>query len=135
MYLVDTNVLSEASKPAPDADVIEWLAMTPERHLFLSAMTFGEVRKGVELIRRRDPKRANDLERWLANVTAQFYDRIVPVDEPIAEQWGRLEAERPVPFVDGLIAATALVRGWIVATRNVRDFERMGVTTYNPFPD
>jgi predicted nucleic acid-binding protein len=133
MYLVDTNVLSEPSKPTPATVVIDWLAMTPQRHLFASVMTLAEVRKGIELVRRRDSKRADELETWLANVVAQFGNRIVPVDEPIAEEWGRLEAHGPVPFIDGLIAATALARGWIVVTRNIRDFERMGVETYNPF--
>lgn len=135
MYLVDTNVVSESSKTRPDSGVVQWLTFTPERHLFVSALTFGEVRKGIEQVRPWDENRARDLDLWLAGLVAQYGGRIVPVDEAIAEQWGRLEARGPVPFVDGMIAATALVRGWIVATRNVADFESCGVETYNPFDE
>jgi predicted nucleic acid-binding protein len=133
MYLVDTNVVSEPSKRPADGGVIDWLALTPERHLFTSAMTIGEIRRGIELVRRRNSPRASVLDTWLADVVTQFAERIVPVDRQIADEWGRLDAAGPVPFVDGLIAATARVRGWIVATRNTRDFDRLGVETYNPF--
>jgi predicted nucleic acid-binding protein len=130
-YLLDTNVVSELTKPQPTADVLTWLAQAGDT--FVSVMTIGELRIGIERKRRRDSAEAAMLDLWLEGTVAEFDSRIVPIDRAIAEEWGRLDAAGSVPFVVGLIAATALVHGWIVATRNVRDFDRMSVSTYNPF--
>lgn len=132
-YLLDTDVVSEPRKPRPSAAVLRWLAQVPIDELALSVMTIGELRKGAEQVRPRDADRASTFDLWIAGAVAQFHGRILAVDSDVAEAWGRLEATQPRPKVDGLIAATALVHGMTVATRNVRDFERMGVQTYNPF--
>jgi predicted nucleic acid-binding protein len=132
-YLLDTNVVSEPGKPRPSAAVLRWLGGVASDEVAVSVMTLGELRKGAAQLRTRDASRANALDEWIAETVAQFGNRIIPVDLDIADVWGELEATEPRPKVDGLIAATALVRGWVVATRNIKDFERMGVQTYNPF--
>lgn len=134
-YLLDTNVVSEPRKPRPSEAVLRWLASVPIDELALSVMTIGELRKGAEQVRPRDAARARAFELWIAEAVVQFRGRIAVVDADVAEVWGRLEAAEPRPKVDGLIAATALVNGMTVATRNVRDFDRMGVPTFNPFDD
>src|SRR5207249_5623425 len=101
--------------------------------LYLSVLVTGEIRRGIETLRRRDAVAATSLERWLREVETQFEDRILPVDGMVADRWGRLAAERPVSTIDGLLAATALVRGLTLATRNVRDIARTGVPCVNPF--
>jgi toxin FitB len=134
-YLIDTNVLSEARRPRASTAVMSWLASTPSQAKYLSVLTIGEMRGGVERIRLRDPSQATVLESWLEGIADEFRDRIVPVDTRVAERWGRLNAPEPFGPIDGLIAATALVRGWTVVTRNVRHFERSGVPVLNPFDD
>jgi toxin FitB len=132
-FLVDTNVLSEARKGArANARVTGWLR-THRADLYLSVLVTGEIRRGIETIRRRDPVAATALERWLREVETQFEDRILPVDGMVADRWGRLMAERPVSTIDGLLAATSLVHGLTLATRNVRDVARTGVPCINPF--
>lgn len=134
-FVLDTNVVSEPGRPRPSAAVLGWLARVPVRDTALSVMTIGELRKGAEQLRPRDASRAADLDTWIAETVAQFGDRIIAVDTAVAQMWGQLEAVEPRPKVDGVIGATALVHGLTVATRNTRDFERMGVETYNPFED
>lgn len=130
-FLLDTDVISEVSKPQPSPNVVAWLEQAGDT--FLSVMTLGELRKGIERKRRHDPNHAAMLHLWLEGTAAEFDDRIVPVDQAVADAWGHLVARGPLPVVDSLIAATALVRNWTVATRNIRDFERCGVTVVNPF--
>lgn len=132
-FLLDTNVISEVRRPRPSPSVAAWFAATPASVMFVSVMTMGEIRRGVEQLRPRDPGRAAQLDDWFADIGEHFRDRIVAVDIAVAQAWGRRQAAEPQGNVDGLIAATALVRGWTVVTRNVRDFERSGVPTLNPF--
>ncbi|MFF4414776.1 type II toxin-antitoxin system VapC family toxin [Streptosporangium sp. NPDC001559] len=132
-YLLDTNVVSEARKRNGNPLVREWIAATHGPVLHLSSLTVGEIRCGVELHRRRDPAQATVLERWLAELLRQFGDRIAPITPEVAEEWGRLNAVRPVSTADGLIAATARVNGWTLVTRNVKDFEGTGVSLIDPF--
>ncbi len=132
-YLLDTNVVSEARKPRGDAKVKRWIASTPREDLHLSVLTLGEVRRGVERLRRRDPDQAGVYEVWLDTVLRDFADRVVPVDAAIAEEWGRTDVPDPFPVVDGLMAATAKVMGMTFVTRNTADVERTGVRLLNPF--
>jgi hypothetical protein len=134
-FLLDTNVISEPRKRQSSPAVVEWLATTSPKEKLLSVMTLGELRKGAARARTRDDIFARQLEQWITEVTDEFHDRIVAVDGLVADAWGTLVAVEPRPIVDSLIGATALVHGFTVATRNTRDFARMGVPTYNPFED
>jgi predicted nucleic acid-binding protein len=135
-WLVDTNVISEIRKgrrchPA----VAAWWAGVEDRDLFLSALTLGELRTGIETVRPRDPARAAALEAWLAAVIEAFGTRVLGVDAAVAETWGRVAAIRSVPVVDALVAATAEVHGLVLVTRNSADLEGLGVRVLNPFGD
>lgn len=133
-YLVDTNVLSELRKgPRAHPSVRRWFEAVEDEAVFTSVLVLGELRRGVESIRRRDPVAAAALEQWLARLREQFADRVLPIDAATAERWGRLNVPDPVPTVDGLLAATALEHGMTLVTRNARDVERTGVSTSNPF--
>jgi toxin FitB len=133
-YLVDTNVISELRKGArADASVRSWFAAIDDEDIFLSVLTIGEIRQGVERIRRRDADTATALDSWLGRVVETHRDRLVPIDRLVAEEWGRMNAPDPLPVVDGLLAATAKVVGLTVATRNVGDFARAGVDFVDPF--
>jgi predicted nucleic acid-binding protein len=132
-YILDTNVVSEVRKRNGSQLVKDWVDISLGPTLYLSAISVGEIRFGIELRRNRDPQQALVLERWLARLYQSFQDRIIPVTTDIAEEWGRLNRERPLPASDGLIAATAKVNGWSVVTRNVKDFTGVGVTVLNPF--
>jgi len=133
-YLLDTNVISELRKGRRcDPGVAAWMAQVEPDDLYLSAVTLGEIRKGVEKIRRRDLAAAAVLEDWLGQVVATHAERILPVDEGVADRWGRLGAPDPIPVLDGLLAATAQVHGLTLVTRNLKDVERTGVPCQNPF--
>jgi toxin FitB len=133
-YLIDTNVISELRKGArADRRVVDWFAGLAEDDLYLSVLTIGEIRKGIERIRLRDRRVAASLERWLHEVIDAHRDRILPIDETVAEEWGRLGVPDPLPVVDGLLAATAAVHGLVLATPNVKDLRRTGVALLNPF--
>jgi predicted nucleic acid-binding protein len=133
-FLVDTNVVSELRKGTrANVGVQRWFAAADERALWTSVLVIGEVRQGIESVRRRDATAALALEQWLARLTGSFGDRILPVDAAVAETWGRLSVPDPLPAVDGLIAATALVHGLTVVTRNVRDVARSGARLLDPF--
>ena len=135
-YLIDTNVISEVRKGERcDPNVARWYDSIDEADLHLSVLVLGEIRKGIELARRRDPAQAEALERWLAAVREAFQDRIFPVDEAVAEEWGRMNVPDPIPIIDGLLAATAKVNGLTLATRNVNDVSRSGARLLNPFVD
>ena len=101
--------------------------------MWLSPLVLGEIRKGVELVRRRDPRKAEALEAWLADVMSLFGNRVLPVDSAVAEQWGRMNAVRPVPVIDALLAATAKANGLTLVTRNVGDLAGLDVEVLNPF--
>lgn len=133
-YLIDTNVISELRKgKRADPGVASWFASLGEEEVFLSVLTLGEIRRGIESIRRRDVAAAGALESWLGRISDAHRDRIVPLDRAIAEEWGRMNAPDPLPVVDGLLAATAKVVGLTLATRNTDDIARSGVSFVNPF--
>jgi predicted nucleic acid-binding protein len=132
VYLLDTNVISELRKRKPHQGVVEWIRGAPEESLFLSVVSVGEIQAGIETTREQDPQKAAEIEDWLTNV-AQTYN-IVPADAPIFRRWAQLMHRRPDHHLeDALIAATALVRGMTVVTRNVSDFEPFGVPLLDPF--
>lgn len=132
-YLLDTNVLSETRKPRGDEGVKRWISSASAADLYLSALAIGEVRRGIERLKRRDPHQAEVYEAWLGAVLSSYADRIIPVDAEIADEWGRMSVPDPVPVVDGLMAATAKVRGMTFVTRNTADVARTGARLLNPF--
>lgn len=133
-YLVDTNVISELRKGQRcDPNVRAWFSPIPEGEIFLSVLTIGEIRKGIENIRLRDQAAARVLDHWLRQLVSSYKDRILPVDQEVAERWGEMNVPDPIPVLDGLIAATARVHELTVATRNVKDVARTGVPFVNPF--
>jgi predicted nucleic acid-binding protein len=133
-YLLDTNVVSELRKgDRCEAAVRDWFESLDEGDAYLSVLVVGEIERGIERIRQRDPKSATRLRRWLSSLSTQFEDRILPVTLPIARAWGRMGAPAPLPTVDGLLAATAHVHGLILATRNVRHVEGLDIEWVNPF--
>jgi predicted nucleic acid-binding protein len=132
-FLLDTDVVSEARKRSPDSNVRAWLASVPEPDLYLSVLVVGEIRQGIERLRRGDPAQAAPYETWLSALVHGFADRLVPVTAEVCEEWGRLNVPDPLPVIDGLMAATAKVRGWTFVTRNVADLARTDVRLLDPF--
>ena len=131
-YLLDTNGLSETRKPRGDEGVERWISSVPAADLYLSVLVVGEIRRGVERLKRRDPHQFEVYEVWLSIVRGDYSDRLIPVGAEIADQWGRMSMPDPVPIVDGLMAATAKVRGMTFVTRNTIDVGRTGVRLLNP---
>ena len=135
-YLIDTNIISEVRKGERcDTHVSAWYASIVDDDLFLSTLVLGEIRKGVELARPRDAGKAAALERWLREVETAFAGRVLGIDNAVSDQWGRMSAIRPVPVIHGLLAATALVNGLTLVTRNDRDVAGLGALVLNPFED
>lgn len=135
-YLLDANVVSELRKGGrADSNVASWFAGLPEEEIFLSVLTIGEIRRGIESVRRRDPDSAAALDRWLALLSEVHGDRILSIDRAITEEWGRLNVPDPLPVVDGLLAATARVLGLTLVTRKVADVAATGVALLDPFTD
>ena len=133
-FLLDTNVLSEFRKgDRCDPGVRDWMQGAPNEMLFVSVVGLGEIRQGIERIRRRDREQARVLEKWLKDLKAGFADRILPVNEPVADQWGRLGSQQPGPALATILAATALVFGLVVVTRDEDGFRNTGVAMVNPF--
>lgn len=136
-FLLDTSVISELVKPAPDNHVIEWLKHTDEASLYLSVLTIGEIEKGVAKL--PASSRREKLETWVRHDLAErFRERLLAIDATVAATWGRLAGEaeargEPLPVIDGLIAATGLAHDLTVATRNIEDFERCGARCFNPW--
>ncbi len=116
-----------------DANVAVWWNGVAEDDLWLSPLVLGEIRRGAELAHRRDPLRAQAIELWPADITSGFGNRVLPVDTAVAEQWGRMNAIRPVPVIDALLAATAKANGLTLVTRNVADVSGLNVDVLNPF--
>jgi predicted nucleic acid-binding protein len=133
-YLIDTNIISEIRKGGRcDPNVSAWYASLADEDLFLSTLVLGEIRKGVELARARDPAKAAALERWLRQVETAFDGRVLGIDNAVSDQWGRMCAIRPIPVIDGLLAATAVINGLTLVTRNDRDITGLGAVVLNPF--
>jgi len=133
-YLLDTNIISETIRRNPSKTVISWLDKIPGEALFVSVLTLGEIRKGIEIL--ADRKRREKLRLWLEHeLPAWFEARVLPVDLAVADRWGRLleEIGRPVPTIDSLLAATALHHELRLVTRNDRDFDYPGLDVINPF--
>ena len=132
MYLLDTNVVSELRKRKPHQGVLAWIQSAPEESLYISAVTVGEIQAGIEITRRQDAAKAKEIEDWL-DAVAQSYG-VLSADAPVFRRWAQLMHRRPDHHIeDALIAATALVRGLTVVTRNVDDFEPFGIPLVNPF--
>lgn len=133
-FLIDTNVISELRKRRRcDPNVSKWYREISDEDVFLSVLTIGEIRRGIETIRRRDPASAKALDAWLSALMAHHSSRILPILESIAEEWGRMSSPDPLPVVDGLLAATAKLHGLTLVTRNVEDVRVTGVPLLNPF--
>lgn len=132
-YLLDTNVLSEVRKPRGNAGMKAWFSSVNGTDLFLSVLVVGEIRQGVEGLKRRDPQQASVYEIWLETLKRDYADRVLPVTTEIAELWGRLNTPDPLPAVDGLLAATAHAHNLTLVTRNLSDVSRTGVALLNPF--
>jgi toxin FitB len=133
-YLLDTNVLSELRKgPRCNPHVVAWFAPIPHDEIYLSVLVIGEIRRGIERLRSRDPQATAVLEEWLTQVTTGHHGRILAVDHVVAEEWGRMTTVRPLSTVDSLLAATAKVHGLTLVTRNVTDIAATGVAYLNPF--
>lgn len=133
MYLLDTNVISEITKRRPNADVVKWSGAVDPASQFISVLVLGEIRKGAEMLAERDPARARDYLDWLVEVKRDFVDRILPVTDDIALEWGSMNAARTLPAIDGLMAATAKVHGLTFVTRNDSPLRDVGIPLLNPF--
>jgi toxin FitB len=131
MFLVDTNVISEARRGA--APAVAWLRSVDPLSVHLSVLTLGEIMRGIALRQKSDPIAASHLAAWLHKIRLDHARRILPVTDLIAVEWGKIAAIRPRGDTDGLIAATAIVHGLAVVTRNVADFADTGVAVINPW--
>ncbi len=133
-YLIDTNVLSELRRKQPASSVVAWIQARPRPALYLSVLTLGEIRKGLERV--DDAKRKQALLDWLeVELPHYFLGRLLDIDASIADRWGRLMAQvgRPLPAIDGLLAATALQHDLTLVTRNSKDFVHLGLRLINPW--
>lgn len=133
-YLIDTNVLSELRNRKPDPMVVAWMQVRPRQSLYLSVLSLGEIRKGIEGV--ADPAFRQTLTDWLeVDLANYFVGRLLGIDERIADRWGRVQARagRTLPVIDGLLAATALHYDLTLVTRNTKDFEGLGVQLVNPW--
>ncbi len=133
-YLLDTNVLSELVRPKPNTSVLSWFSNVPDESLYISALTIGEIRKGVEGV--PDARRKEKLRVWLEHELPEWFGkRVLSIDGDVAERWGRLQAQakRPVPAIDSLLAATALHHELRMVTRNEKDFDYQGLEVINPW--
>lgn len=133
-YLLDTNILSELRRGERcDPGVARWARATVSDRHCLSVLSLGEIRKGIEILRRKAPDQCPALEAWLEALRTNYAADILPVSDAVSERWGILVAGQTRPVVDGLLIATAQVHGLTVATRNVPDFRNAEVALVNPF--
>jgi predicted nucleic acid-binding protein len=133
-FLVDTNVISELRKRnRANPHVANWVARTAVKDIGTSVIVLAEIRHGIELKRRKDSRQAVSLDHWFAQMRVRLGDRVLPVDEPIAEAWALLGVPDPMPLIDGILAATAKVHGLTLVTRNVAHIAGTGVPLVDPF--
>ena len=135
-FLLDTSVISEIRKrDRAHPNVGRWVARTPVEEIGTSVLVLAEIRRGIELKRRTHPDQAKALDRWFAQMRKMLGDRVLPLDEPIMEAWAMLGISISLPLVDGLLAATAKVRGLMLVTRNIEDVAESGVAVFDPFSE
>ena len=133
-YLIDTNIISEVRKGAKcDQHVAAWYESIADADIYLSVLVVGEIRKGIERARPNNPAQARALEKWLAVVIRSFAERILLIDQAVADEWGRMSARRFLSTIDSLLAATAKMNGMTLATRNLSDVSDLDVHAINPF--
>ncbi len=133
-FLIDTNILAELRKrERGNLGVRRWYIEVAESEIHISVIVLGEIRRGVELLRRRDQVAAERLEAWLNRLRYSLGDRLLPITEVISDCWGRLGIPNSIPVADGLLAATALVHDLTLVTRDIGDVERSGARLLNPF--
>ncbi|MDA9466299.1 type II toxin-antitoxin system VapC family toxin [Bradyrhizobium sp. CCBAU 53415] len=133
-FLLDTNVISEIRKrERADPNVVRWVNQTPAEHIGTSVLVLAEIRRGIELKRRSDPLQAKSLDRWFSQMRTRLADRVLPIDETVAETWALLAIPNPLPLIDSLLAATAKVHGLTLVTRNTADIESTGAALLDPF--
>ena len=133
-YLLDTNIISEVRKgPRCNSRVATWYELIDDSEIYLSVLVLGEIRKGLERARQKTPAQVRALENWLAALATSFAQRILPIDQAVADEWGRMSASRPVSTIDALLAATAKVNNMTLVTRNTIDVADLGAKVLNPF--
>ena len=133
-YLIDTNIIAEVNKGNKcDPSVAKWYEKIEDASLYLSVLVIGEIRKGIDRVRSNDNAQANAIENWLLAVDRAFGERILPIDRAVANEWGRLNANRPLPVIEGLLAATAKIHRMTLVTRNIADIADLDVHILNPF--
>jgi predicted nucleic acid-binding protein len=132
MYLVDTNVISELRKPKPHGGVLAWLDTVDDDHIFLAAVTLGELQSGIELTRRQDEGKAREIEAWVDQIAESY--QVLPMDARAFREWAKLMHGQPEHLLeDAMIAAIARLHRLTVVTRNTKHFERLGVAVFDPF--
>jgi hypothetical protein len=133
-HLIDTNIISEVRKGAKcNRHVAAWYESIADADIYLSVLVVGEIRKGIERARPNNPAQASALEQWLTEMVRSFAERILPIDQAVADEWGRMSAKRSLSTIDALLAATAKVNGMTLATRNISDVVNLGVRVLDPF--
>jgi toxin FitB len=132
VYLLDTNVISELRKTKPHGAVVAWVQSVPSQNLHLSAVVLGEIQAGIELTREQNAVKAQEIEYWLDSLERSF--QVLPADTAVYRRWAQITHRKPAHHLqDAMIAATALVHGLTVVTRNTKDFKPFGAVSFNPF--
>jgi predicted nucleic acid-binding protein len=133
-YLLDTNVISELRKrDRAHPNVIKWTLQTSINEIGTSVLVLAEIRRGIELKRRSDPEQARRMDHWFEAMRNGLGHRVLPIDETICDAWARMSVPDPLPFIDGLLAATGKTHGLTLVTRNIADVRRTGVAVIDPF--
>jgi predicted nucleic acid-binding protein len=133
-FLLDTNILSELRKGALcNPNVSNWAANESTQAHYISVLSLGEIRKGIELLRKKSPEKCTPLENWLKKLHSDYANCTIAITAEISERWGELSSRRSLPVIDSLIVATALEFGLTLATRNTKDFDGLGIPIVNPF--